>query len=101
MEAFLTTKDLCDIVDGMEVRPAGSDNTKAVKSWQMKQRLARVLSPVPEQHRNTETWKPILSGTLRTPNSETKSNSILKSHPTLDPYSSLSFSSILFLVTHP
>ena len=41
MEAFLTTKNLWDIVNGMEVRPAGSDNTKAVKSWQKKQRLAQ------------------------------------------------------------
>ena len=41
MEAFLTTKDLWDIVAGMEVRPAGSNNTKAVKSWQKKQRLAQ------------------------------------------------------------
>ena len=42
MEAFLTTKDLWDIVDGMELRPARSDNTKAVKSWQKKRRLAQV-----------------------------------------------------------
>ena len=41
MEALLTTKDLWDIVDGMEVRPTRSDNTKAVKSWQKKQRLAQ------------------------------------------------------------
>ena len=40
MEAFLTTKYLWDVVDSKEVRPAGSDNTKAMKSWQKKQRLA-------------------------------------------------------------
>jgi len=40
MEAFPTTKDLWDIVDGIEVRPAGSDNIKVVKIWQKKQRLA-------------------------------------------------------------
>ena len=40
-EAFLTTKYLWDVVDSKEVRPAGSDNTKAMKSWQKKQRLAK------------------------------------------------------------
>jgi Domain of unknown function (DUF4219) len=40
MEAYLTTKDLWDIVDGTEEKPAGSASSKAVKAWIKRQRLA-------------------------------------------------------------
>jgi hypothetical protein len=41
MEALLVEKDLWDVVDGSETRPAGSDNSKAVRAFVKKQQLAR------------------------------------------------------------
>ena len=41
MEALLIEKDLWDIVEGTEVRPAGSVNSKAVRAFVKKQQVAR------------------------------------------------------------
>jgi gag-polypeptide of LTR copia-type/Zinc knuckle len=41
MEALLVEKDLWDVVDGTEGRPAGSDNSKAVRAYVKKQQVAR------------------------------------------------------------
>jgi hypothetical protein len=41
MEALLIEKDLWDVVNGTEVRPAGSVNSKAVRAFVKKQQVAR------------------------------------------------------------
>ena len=40
MEALLIEKDLWDIVDRTEARPAGTDNSKAVRAYVKKQQVA-------------------------------------------------------------
>lgn len=40
MKAFLTSKDLWDVVSGLEGCPIGSEGSKAVKAFRKKQRLA-------------------------------------------------------------
>jgi gag-polypeptide of LTR copia-type len=56
IEAYLTTKDLWGIADSLEGRPAGSTNTRAVKAWMRKQKLARteiILRVEPDQPPHT------------------------------------------------
>ena len=42
MEAHLTRKELWEVIDGSESKPAGSANTLAVRAWVRRQQLARV-----------------------------------------------------------
>ena len=66
MEALLIEKDLWDVVNGNEVRPTGSVNSKAVRAFVKKQQVARAkiilhieLSQLPHAHYEdpTEIWK--------------------------------------------
>jgi len=42
MEAHLTWKELWEVIDGSESKPASSANTKAVRTWVKRQWLAHV-----------------------------------------------------------